>query len=103
LPTTLQEILKKNNVIKLVPLNPNVSLAEKDVIKRSLFRNNDKLLNIVKSEEFQEILLTNPTTLDGEAKIVKIFGIAEKWAMIKDKAKKKDVFQILHQPTSFYY
>ncbi len=89
MPTTLQEISKKNNVIKLVPLNPNVSLAEKDVIKRSLFRNDDKLLNIVKSEEFQEILLTDPTTLDGEAKIVKYFGIAEKWAMIKDKAKKK--------------
>ncbi len=78
-------------------------LAEKDVIKRSLFRNDDKLLNIVKSEEFQEILLTDPTTLDGEAKIVKYFGIAEKWATIKDKTNKKDIFQILHQPTSFYY
>ncbi len=102
MPTTLQEISKKKN-IKLIPLNPNVSLAEKDVIKRPLFRNDDKLLNIVKSDEFQEILLTDPTTLDGEAKIVKYFGIAEKWATIKDKAKKKDIFQILHQPTSFYY
>jgi hypothetical protein len=93
LPTTLQEILKKNDVIKLVPLNPNVSLAEKDVIKRSLFRNDDKLLNRVKSEEFQEILLTDPTTLDGEAKIVKYFGIAENWATIKDKAKKRTYFR----------
>ena len=73
MPETLQEILKKNNVIKLVPLNPNVSLAEKDGIKRSLFRNDNKLLNIVKSEEFQEILLTDPTTLDGEEKNCEIF------------------------------
>ncbi len=50
-----------------------MSLAEKDGIKRSLFRNDDILLNIVKSEEFQEILLIDPTTLDGEEKIVKYF------------------------------
>jgi hypothetical protein len=93
LPKTLQEILKKKNVIKLVPLNPNVLLAEKDVLKRSLFRNDNKLLNKVKSEEFQEILLTDPTTLDGEAKIVKYFGIAEDWAMIKEKAKKGTYFR----------
>ncbi len=68
---------EKNNVIKLVPLNPNVSLAEKDGIKRSLFRNDDILLNIVKSKEFQEILLTDPTTLDGEEKIVKYFGFTD--------------------------
>jgi len=55
-----------------------VLLAEKDGIKRSLFKNDDILLDIVKSEEFQEILLTDPTTLDGEEKIVKYFGIAEK-------------------------
>ncbi len=61
--------LQKKNVIKLVPLNPNVLLAEKDGIKRSLFRNDDILLNIVKSEECQEILLTDPTTLDGEEKL----------------------------------
>jgi hypothetical protein len=103
LPTTLQEILKKKKVIKLVPLNPNVSLAEKDVLKRSLFRNDNKLLNKRKSEEFQEILLTDPITLGGEAKIVKYFGIAEDWATIKEKAKKGHIFQILHQPTSFYY
>jgi hypothetical protein len=103
LPTTIQEILEKKNVIKLVPLNPIVLLAEKDVLKRSLFRKYYKILNKVKSEEFQEILLTDPTTLDGEAKIVKYFGIAEDWATIKEKAKKNHIFQILHQPTSFYY
>jgi hypothetical protein len=81
--------MKKYNVIKLVPLNPNVSLAEKDGIKRSLFRNDDILLNIVKSEEFQEILLTDPTTLDGEEKIVKYFGLTDEWATIKVKAQQK--------------
>ncbi len=33
LPTTLQESSKKKNVIKLVPMNQDVSLAEKDVLK----------------------------------------------------------------------
>jgi hypothetical protein len=66
-----------------------VSLAEKDGIKRSLFRNDDILLNIVKSKEFQEILLTDPTTLDGEEKIVKYFGLTDEWATIKVKAQQK--------------
>ncbi len=81
--------MKKNNVIKLVPLNPNVLLAEKDGIKRSLFRNDDILLNIVKSKEFQEILLTDPTTLDGEEKNVKYVGLTDEWATIKVKAQQK--------------
>ncbi len=54
-------------------MNPDVSLAEKDVLKRSLFRSDDKLLTKVSSEEFQEILRTDPITVEGEAKIVKIF------------------------------
>ena len=58
MPTTLQESSKKK-VIKLVPLNPNVLLAEKDGIKRSLFRNDDKLLIKVMLEEFKEILRTD--------------------------------------------
>ncbi len=59
--------------MKLVPMNPDVSLAEKDVLKRSLFRNDDKLLTKVQSEEFQEILRTDPTTEDGEAKVVPLY------------------------------
>jgi hypothetical protein len=53
-------------------MNPDVSLAEKDVLKR--------LLTKVKSEEFQELLRTDPTTVDGEAKVVKYFDIADEWA-----------------------
>jgi hypothetical protein len=79
---------KKRNVIKLVPMNPDVSLAEKDVLKRSLFRNDDKLLTKVSSEEFQEILHTDPTTVEGEAKVVKYFDIADEWANVKEKEKR---------------
>ena len=51
-------------------MNPDVSLAEKDELVRSLFRNDNKLLTKVRSEEFQEILHTDPTTVEGEAKFV---------------------------------
>jgi len=84
-------------------MNPDVSLAEKDVLKRSLFRNDDKLLIKVMSEEFKEILRTDPTTVDGEAKVVHYFDIADEWAKVKKKGEKMDIFLILHQPTSFYY
>ena len=78
LSTTLHRNLqKKKNVIKLVPMNPDVSLAEKDVLIRSLFRNDDKLLTKVMSEEFEEILRTDPTTVDGETKVVNYFDIAD--------------------------
>ena len=83
-------------------MNPDVSLAEKDVLKRSLFRSDDKLLTKVMSEEFQEILRTDPTTVDGEAKVVNYFDIADEWANVKEKGGKKDILQILHQRTSIY-
>ena len=82
-------------------MNPDVSLAEKDVLVRSLLRNDDKLLTKVMSEEFQEILCTDPTTVDGEAKTVNNFDITDEWANVKEKGK-KDILQILHQTTSFY-
>ena len=58
-------------------MHPDVSLAEKDVLKRSLFRNDNKLLTKVTSEEFQEILCTDPTTEIGEAKVANYFGIGD--------------------------
>ncbi len=36
----------------------------------------------VSSEEFQEILCTDPTTVEGEAKVVKYFNIADEWANV---------------------
>ncbi len=47
---------------KKVPMNPDVSLAEKDVLKRPLFRDDNKLFTRVMSEEFQDILRTDPTS-----------------------------------------
>ena len=58
-------------------MNPDVSLAEKDVLKRYLFKDDDMLLTKVQSEEFQEILHTDPTTEEGEAKVVTYFEIAD--------------------------
>jgi len=84
---------KKKNVIKLVPMNPNVSLAEKDVLKRSLFRNDDKLLTKVMPEEFQEILCTDRTTVDGEAKAVNYFDIADEWANVKEMGEKRTYYR----------
>ncbi len=74
-------------------MNPDVSLAEKDVLKRPLFRDDDKLLTRVMSEEFQEILRTDPTTEDGEAKVVHYFDIADEWAKVKEKGTKMTYFR----------
>jgi len=63
-------------------MNPEVSLAEKDLLKRSLFRSDNKLLTKVSSEEIQEILRTDPTTVEGEEKVVKYFDIADDWANV---------------------
>jgi hypothetical protein len=43
----------------------------------------------VRSEEFQDLLLTDPTTLEGQEKIVKYFSITDEWATIKVKAQQK--------------
>ncbi len=82
-------------------MNPDVSLAEKDVLKRSLFRNDDKLLTKVQSEEFQEILCRDPTTEEGEAKVVKYFEIADEWANVKEKGKQKG--QITDSASNYFY
>ncbi len=92
---------KKKNVIKLVPMNPDVSLAEKDVLRRPLFRDDDKLLTKVKSEEFQELLCTDPTTVDGEAKVVKYFDIADEWANVKEKRTQKR--HITDSASTYFY
>jgi len=84
-----QMVEKKRNVIKLVPMNPDVSLAEKDVLKRYLFKDDDILFTKVRSKEFQEILRTDPTTEEGEAKVVKYFHIADEWAKVKKTGKQK--------------
>ncbi len=64
-------------------------LAEKDVLNRPLFRNDNILLNKVRSNKFQDLLLTDPTTLEGQGKIVKYFGLTDEWATIKVKEQQK--------------
>ncbi len=46
------EKMKKWNIINLVPLNPNVTLAEKNGLKIPLFQNDDLLLTTVTSKKF---------------------------------------------------
>ena len=74
-------------------MNPDVSLAEKDVLKRPLFRDDNKLFARVMSEEFQDILRTDPTSEDGEAKVVHYFNIADQWAKVKEKGKNRTYFR----------
>ena len=102
LPTILQEgVPKKKNVLKLVPLNPNVSLAETDVLKKPLFRVDNKLLETVMSHEFQEILQTDPITTEGEKKVANYFGVAEEWAKNKERATTKEY--ISDSSSTYFY
>jgi len=73
--------------MNLIPLNPNVSLGEKDVLKRPLFRNDDIILNTMTSKEFIDLLLTDPTTPDGQDKIATYFNVTEEWAKVKQQGK----------------
>ena len=82
-------------------MHPDVSLAEKYVLKRPLFRDDDKLFTKVKSEEFQELLRTDPTTVDGEAKVVKYFDIADEWANVKEKRTRKG--HITDSASTYFY
>jgi hypothetical protein len=62
---------KLTNVITLTPLNPNVSLASQDIIKRALYPKDDKLLKIGKSNSFQKLLVSDASTEEGQDYIAK--------------------------------
>ena len=81
--------MKKRNIINLVPLNPNVTLAEKDGLKRPLFQNDDLLLTTVTSKKFQDLLLTDPTKQEGQDIIAEHFDITDKWAKVKRSGQEK--------------
>jgi hypothetical protein len=93
--------LKNKFFIKLVTMNPDVSLAEKDVLKRPLFRDDNKLFTRVMSEEFQKILRTDPTTEDGEAKVAHYFDIADEWAKVKEKGTRRG--HISDSASTYFY
>ncbi len=58
--------LKTTNIVKLTPLNPNVSLGKVDLLQRPMFPSDNKLKNIVSSDEFRRLLLTDASTDDGQ-------------------------------------
>jgi hypothetical protein len=70
--------MKERNKINLAPLNPNVTLAEKDGLKRPLFQNDDLLLTTVTRKKFQDLLLTDPTKQKGQDIFAEHFDITDK-------------------------
>ncbi len=95
--------MKKRNIISLVPLNPNVTLAEKDGSKRPLFQNDDHLLTTVTSKKFQDLLLTDPTKQEGQDIIAEHFNLLINGQRLNVRDRKREKFQMLHQPTSIFY
>ena len=58
--------VKTTNIINLTPLNPNVSLGKDVFLRRAMFPSDDKLKSIVYSDDFQQLLLTDASTKDGQ-------------------------------------
>ena len=42
--------MKKTNIVRLTPLNPNVSLGKVDILQRPMFPSDDKLKILVTSD-----------------------------------------------------
>jgi hypothetical protein len=80
----------KKKLINLVPLNPNVTLAVNNELKRPLFPKDDTLLDTVAGKEFQDLLLTDPS----KNNIAKYFGITKEWTETKYlRQKKRKIFR----------
>ena len=82
--------LKTTNIVKLTPLNPNVSLGKDDFLQRAMFPSDDKLKSIVYSDEFQQLLLTDASTNDEQDFLATYYGIDD-WAQIKQRLIDKGV------------
>ncbi len=76
--------LKTTNIVKLTLLNPNVSLGKDDFLQRAVFPSDDKLKNIVTSDEFQRLLLTDASTNDCQDFLAAYYEIND-WAQLKKK------------------
>jgi hypothetical protein len=92
---------KKRNIINLVPLNPNVTLTDIDGLSRPLFPKDDLLLTTVKSKEFQDLLITDPTKMEGEDIIAKHFGVTDEWATVKRQGQERGKFS--DAASTYYY
>ncbi len=90
----------KKKLINLVPLNPNVTQAVNNELKRPLFPKDDTLLDTVTSKEFQDLLLMDPTTKEGQDNIAKYFGITKEWTETKRLGQKKGK---ISNSASFYF
>ena len=82
--------LKTTNIVKLTPLNPNVSLGKVDFLQRPMFPSDDKLKNIVTSDEFRRLLLTDASTDGGQDFLATYYEIND-WAQVKKKLIDKGV------------
>jgi len=76
--------VKTTNIVELTPLNSNVSLGKDDFLKRAMFPVDDKLKTLVQSDAFQELLLTDASTDDGQALLATYYGIDD-WENIRQR------------------
>jgi hypothetical protein len=71
--------VKKDNIVRMTPLNPNVSLANEGFTQRAFFPKDETFINIVRSFEFKKLLLTDASSVAGQDFIAKYYGISN-WA-----------------------
>ncbi len=82
--------MKKTNIVRLTPLNPNVSLGKVDYLQRPMFPSDDKLKNLVTLYEFQRLLLTDASTDGGQDFLATYYEIND-WAHVKKKLIDREV------------
>jgi hypothetical protein len=70
------------NLISMIRLNPVTDVDES--VKRGLVAITTRLENMLKTEEFNELLTSDPTTDEGEMKVVDFFKITNKWESFLD-------------------
>ena len=82
--------IQKNNIVRLTPLNPNVSLGKVDYLQRPMFPSDDKLKNLETSDEFRRLLLTDASTDGGQDFLATYYEIND-WAQVKKRLIDKEV------------
>ncbi len=86
----------------MICLNPVQD--DKDHVERGLFLVDDDLYSMLKQQKFEEILLTDATTIDGEHDAAKYFKVEKKWDTLLDRwnAEKRTLL-VLKGITSYYF
>jgi hypothetical protein len=75
-----------------------VSLGKDDFLRQAMFPSDDKLKSIVHSDDFQQLLLTDASTNNGQDFLAGYYKI-EDWVQIKQKFNDKG----LNMAARFYY